>query len=79
MAQNLVPVLGDRGRRIRSLRSFTSFSEFEASLGPETLPEEEMGNVRLKMNGTWWPDAGALTCQACAQWEPLRVLEQVKE
>lgn len=39
MAQNLVPVLGDRGRRIRNLRSSTSFSEFEASLGPETLPE----------------------------------------
>lgn len=29
----------DRGRRIRNLRSSTSFSEFEASLGPETLPE----------------------------------------
>lgn len=39
MAQNLVPVLGDGGRRIRNLRSSTSFSEFEASLGPETLPE----------------------------------------
>lgn len=53
MAQTLIPVLESRGRRIINLRSSTRFSEFETSLGSETL-SEEMRKVRVKMSRIQW-------------------------